>query len=138
MLTVNLLSEVDRLQEEMNRLFQGTTASPSTNSPALNIWASEDALMATAELPGMDTSKLDISVNGDALTIRGSHSEPELKEGETWIRQEKSAGTFARTFQLPFRVEADKVDAKYKNGVLYLTLPRAEAEKPKRIAVKSA
>lgn len=138
MLTLDLLSEVDRIQDQMNRLFQGASASPTTASPALNIWASEDALMASAELPGIDTNQLDISVNGDVLTLRGSYPERQLKEGENWVRQERPEGSFVRTFQLPFRVESDKVDAKYRNGVLYLTLPRAEAEKPKKIAVKAA
>lgn len=138
MLTLDLLNEVDRMQDQMNRLFQGVSAGSTTASPALNLWANEDALMASAELPGIDTNKLDISVNGDVLTIRGSYPEQQLKEGENWIRQERPEGAFTRSFQLPFRVESDKVDAKYRNGVLYLTLPRAEAEKPKRIAVKAA
>jgi HSP20 family protein len=138
MMTLDLLNEVDRLQEQMNRLFSGAAAIPTANAPALNIWASDDGLMASVELPGIDPNKLDISVDGDVLTLRGAYPEEQLKEGEAWVRQERPTGSFVRTFQLPFRVETDKIDAKYKNGVLYLTLPRAEAEKPKRISVKAA
>ena len=138
MLTLDFLNEVDRLQDQMNRLFQGASTTQAVGSPALNIWASENAIMASAELPGIDTNKLDISVNGNALTIRGAYPEQQLKSGENWVRQERPEGSFVRVFQLPFQVEAENVEAKYRNGILYLTLPRAEAEKPKRISVKAA
>ena len=138
MLTLDLLNEVDRIQDQMNRLFQGASSAQAVASPALNLWASENALMASAELPGIDTNKLDISVNGNMLTIRGAYPEQQLKSGENWVRQERPEGSFVRLFQLPFQVETEKVEAKYRNGVLYLTLPRAEAEKPKRISVKAA
>jgi HSP20 family protein len=138
MLTLDFLNEVDRLQDQMNRLFQGASTTQAVGSPALNIWSSENAIMASAELPGIDTGKLDISVNGNVLTIRGAYPEQQLKSGENWVRQERPEGSFVRVFQLPFQVETEKVDAKYRNGILYLTLPRAEAEKPKRISVKSA
>lgn len=138
MLTIDLLTEVDRLQDQMNRLFQGASIAPTVASPALNIWAGENAITASAELPGIDTTKLDISVNGNVLTIRGAYPEQQLKSGESWIRQERQEGSFVRVFQLPFHVEAEKVEANYRNGVLSVTLPRAESEKPKRIAVKAA
>lgn len=138
MMTLDFLNEVDRLQDQMNRLFQGASTTQAVSSPALNLWASENALMASAELPGIDTDKLDISVNGNVLTIRGAYTEQQLKTGENWVRQERPEGSFVRVFQLPFQVDTEKVEAKYRNGVLYLTLPRAEAEKPNRISVKAA
>jgi HSP20 family protein len=138
MLTLDFLNDVDRLHDQMNRLFQGASTTQAVASPALNIWVSENAIMASAELPGIDTNKLDISVNGNVLTIRGAYPEQQLKNGENWVRQERPEGSFVRVFQLPFQVETEKVDATYRNGILYLTLPRAEAEKPKRISVKAA
>ena len=138
MLTLDLLNEVDRLQDQMNRLFQGSSTAQAVATPALNVWASENALMASAELPGIDTNKLDISVNGNVLTIRGAYPGQQLKTGDNWVRQERPEGSFLRVFQLPFQVETEKVEAKYRYGVLYLTLPQAEAEKPKRISVKAA
>jgi HSP20 family protein len=138
MLTLNMLSEVDRLQEHINKLFEDTASRPLRNGPALNAWVNDEALKITAELPGINLDQLEISVHGDALSIRGTKREQTLKDGETWFRQERTKGPFARTFQLPFRVETEKVEAVYKNGILTLTLPRAEAEKPKKIAVKAA
>ncbi|MBM4315661.1 MAG: Hsp20/alpha crystallin family protein, partial [Deltaproteobacteria bacterium] len=100
-------------------------------------WVGEGDVIVTAELPGMDTGNTDISVVGDTLTISGSRKAEPLKEGESYHRQERSHGQFKRTLQLPFRVEADKVEAKYEKGILRLTLPRAEADKPRKISVRS-
>lgn len=140
MLTLDLLDQVDRLQEEMNRLFahRGEAAMASLTAPALNAWAGDETLTVTAELPGIDINQLDIAVNGNVLTLRGQYPEPELKDGESWIRRERPSGAFVRTFELPFRVESDRVEATYRNGLLFVTLPRAESEKPKRIEVKAA
>jgi HSP20 family protein len=68
--------------------------------------------------------------------LRGNFPEKKLKEGERWIRRERPAHAFTRTLRLPFRVESEKVTAEYKNGILSLSLPRAEAEKPQRIQIK--
>lgn len=138
MLTFDLLNQMDRLQEEMNRLFSTTRTVRTSAFPALNIWTGDDHAYLTAELPGIDPTQLDISVNGNELTLKGVRPESQLKDGEAWIRQERDSGTFVRTFEFPFRVESDKVEARYSKGVLYLTLPRAEAEKPKKIQVRAA
>jgi HSP20 family protein len=140
MLTLDLLKEVDRLQEQVNGLFASGPSGVATtaDAPALNVWAGEDVLQATAELPGIDPDQIDVSVQGDELTLRGNFPEKQLKEGERWIRCERPAHAFVRTLRLPFRVESEKVTAEYKNGVLSLTLPRAESEKPQRIQIKPA
>ena len=138
MLALDLLHEVDRLQNEMNRLFGTASRARHPESPAMNVWASESELLVQAELPGMNASDLDIAVEGDTLTLRGSRPETAVRDGEAWIRRERSGGSFARSIELPFRVDADKVDAAYAKGVLTVRLPRVAAEQPKRIAVKSA
>jgi HSP20 family protein len=140
MLTLELMNEADRLHDEIDQLFTRNASAFSTtaDAPALNVWASENELQVTAELPGIDPNGVDISVRGDELTLRGSYPERSLKEDERWIRQEHAPVSFVRTLRLPFRVESDKVDAQYSNGILTLTLPRAEAEKPKRIQIKAA
>jgi len=130
--------ELDRLQREMNRLFDAYSGDGSAGEyPAVNIWTHGDGALLTAELPGIDPKDLDIAVHDDTVTIRGTRRHEELKEGETWLRRERSAGDFVRSYSLPFSVEADKVAATYRNGILELTLPRAEADKPKRITVKT-
>ena len=134
--------EMSRLQQEMNRLFSdsfslaGGRIGPSY--PAMNVWTNQDGAMITAELPGVIPEDIDISVVGESLTLSGSRQLDELKDGEKFHRRERSFGKFSRTFQLPFWVEADQVEATFKNGVLHIFVPRAEEDKPKKIAVKSA
>jgi len=140
MVTLDLLNEVNRLQGEVNRLFSRGTPGLSTtaDAPGLNVWATDNELQVKAELPGIDPNQVDVQVQGDELTLRGSLPQRELKEGEQWLRQEHVPFSFVRTLRLPFRVESDKVNAQYINGILTLTLPRAESEKPKRIQIKAA
>jgi HSP20 family protein len=130
------MTEMQRLQREMNRIFSGATELYAHDFPAINVWRSENGAIVTAELPGVDPSKIDISVVGDIFTLTGSREPAPLKEGESYHRQERTHGRFARTLQLPFQVDAAKVEAKYEKGVLYITLPRVEAEMPKKIAIK--
>jgi HSP20 family protein len=132
---VDPMTEVQRLQREMNRLFSGTTEVYAHDFPAVNVWRGENGAIVTAELPGIDPAKLDISVVGDSITLSGNREVETLKEGESYHRQERAYGRFVRTLQLPFRVDSAKVEAKYERGVLHITLPRVEAEKPKKIAI---
>jgi len=129
--------EMQRLQNEVNRLFSGVTQAVGQDYPPINIWMGGDDVIVTAEMPGLDTADVDISVIGDRLTLSGSRDMTPLKEGESYHRQERNFGRFSRTIQLPFNVEATKVDAKYDKGILTITLPRAEVDKPKKIAIKS-
>jgi HSP20 family protein len=91
----------------------------------------------TAELPGIDSAQLDISVVGDTLTFNGSRDFEPLREGETYHRQERSGGRFSKTLQLPFQIDAEKVTAKYEKGILKLTLPKTATEKPRKITIKA-
>jgi len=132
--------EMERLRRDMNRLFsdwprsrQWTTAA---SYPAMNVWTDEDSTVITAELPGVNLDDLDISVEDDVLTLRGQRQPAEM-EGATYHRRERRHGTFVRTFRLPFRVDADRVDATFKNGVLNVSLPRAEEDKPRKISVRA-
>lgn len=132
---LGFLPEVQRLQRDMNRLFLGMPRTIAQEYPAINVWSGKDDYVLTAELPGIDPAQLDISVVGDRLTFSGSRVVEPLQEGETYHRQEREGGRFSRTLQLPFQIEANKVTAKYEKGILTLTLPRAEAEKPRKIAI---
>ncbi len=129
------LHEMQRLQREMNRLFSGLEQPLNPEVPPVNAWVGEADIVVTAELPGVDPEKIDISVVGDTLTISGAREAETLKVGESYHRQERNHGRFTRSLQLPFHVEAGKVEAKYEKGVLRIELPRAEADKPKKIAV---
>lgn len=134
---MDLGEEIHRLQSEMNRLFSGFAPVYRYEFPAINVWAGKDDAIVTAELPGIDPEKIDISVVADTLTLTGSREKDILKEGETYHRQERSYGSFTRTLQIPFEVDASKVEAKYEKGVLRIILPRSEEAKPKKITIKS-
>jgi HSP20 family protein len=131
------LRQMQRLRQEMNQVFSGLDQPLSEEFPAVNAWLGEGDIVVTAELPGVDPGKVDISVVGDTLTISGSRESEPLKEGESYHRQERGQGRFARSLQLPFHVEAGKVEAKYDRGILRMILPRAEADKPRKISVRS-
>ena len=109
----------------------------SMEFPAANIWVSDDAALVTTELPGIDPEALEISVIRDSLTLRGSRKAEEPKEGESYHRKERWSGQFTRTLELPFPVDASRVEARFSKGVLRISLPRAEADRPRKISVKS-
>ena len=137
----DLRSEMNRLQEEMNRLFtrQGLGNGRSAFAamfPPLNMWEDESHYYVEAELPGMQLEDLEIYVNGgNQLTIKGERRRPTDIQG-AWHRQERSYGAFSRAFELPGHVDTDKVEAEFKHGVLRVVLPKHEAARPKRIEVK--
>jgi HSP20 family protein len=131
---------MDQLQREMNRLFDATSRGRVFNSPsypAINIWTNDDGQLITAEMPGVNPEDLDIDVTGDALSISGERVQDEVAKEARYHRRERSFGSFSRTIQLPFMVDTDRVDASFKNGVLQISLPRADADKPKKITVKN-
>ncbi len=133
--------EVDRLQREMNRLFESYTPGrtrPAPGYPALNLWSSEEGLKVTAEMPGVNSDDLDVSVVGETLTLTGVRKPDQLPEEARYHRQERGFGKFSRSIQLPYAVDVKKVEALFKDGVLQISLPRAEETKPRKISVKVA
>jgi HSP20 family protein len=124
--------------EGMRRTLRRFDVPSTVEFPATNAWVSDDdAAVVTTEIPGIDPDALEISVVKDSLTLRGSRQAEDLKEGEAYHRQERWNGQFTKTLQLPFAVESGKVEARFSKGVLVIILPRAEAEKPRKISVKS-
>ena len=131
------LPEIQRLQRDMNRLFVRMPTTVGQEYPAINVWSGDHDYIVTAELPGIDPAQLDISVVGDTLTFSGSQDLEALQEGETYHRQERNSGRFNKTLQLPFQIDSEKVTAQYIKGILELTLPRAAADKPRKIGIKA-
>ena len=132
--------DMDRLQREMNRLFADYTPSrlrTAPSYPAMNVWSNEEGLLVTAEVPGVSPQDIEVNVIGETLTLSGARKPDELKEGARYHRQERGYGKFSRTLQLPFPVSVEKIEANFKSGVLSVRLPRAEEDKPRKIAVKS-
>jgi HSP20 family protein len=131
-------AEMSRLRSEMNKLFSGA-AHPFTQAyPAVNIWVDEQEAIVTVELAGIDPENLDISVQGDNLTLSGARDQETLQENEAYHRKERNGSRFARTLQLPFRIDADGIDARYDKGILMITAPRTAEDKPRKIAIKAA
>jgi len=106
--------------------------------PAMNVWSGDERVMVTAELPGITPEDINIAVTGDTLTLTGKRQRPEVAEGNNYHRQECGYGEFSRSLQLPFRIDANGVEATFRKGVLSITLPRAEEDKPKRIQVNGS
>ena len=105
-------------------------------SPALDLYQSNDNVIAVVELPGMRKEDIEISLHDGTLTISGERKREKSSNGETAQRTERYVGTFRRSIGLPTRVDASKVSATYEDGILKVTLPKAEEAKPKQIQVR--
>ena len=132
--------DIDRLHRDMDKLFESTLPrwqrQKSANFPAINVYTNkEEGILLMAELPGVNPNDLNISVTGDTLTITGSRLAEKMPDSVQYHRQERGFGEFHRTFQLPYSVNKNDVAATVQNGILRVTLPRAEAEKPRQIPV---
>ena len=131
-------TDLERMENEMNRMLSRYAYPSSGEFPAFNIWGSSDQAVVTTEIPGIEPDAIDISVAGSTLTVRGSREPEGIQEGESYHRRERWYGKFSKTIELPFAIQADKVEARFAKGILSITLPRSEAEKPKKVTVKSA
>jgi HSP20 family protein len=137
-----LFNQLQDLHNEMNRLFSrwgedgarwlGTVA----GYPAVNVWDDENTVFVEAELPGLRLEDLEIYVTGgNQLTLKGERK-PSVPEKGIWHRQERGFGPFSRSLTLPFPVDADRVDARFENGVLQISMPKHESARPRKIQVK--
>ncbi len=109
-------------------------------SPKLDVFENEDAYFVKVDIPGIDQQDIQLSVSNNVLTLKGrreqkSGEEEGKKKGKRYQREERFYGTFHRTVPFPMPVDADNIDAKLKDGVLYVTLPKREETKPKKITV---
>jgi HSP20 family protein len=129
--------DMRRLQAEMNRLFESSAAQRPGEYPAVNVYANQDGAVITAELPGVKSDDLDISVHRDSVTLSGERR-TETDEAAGYHRRERGQGRFVRALSMPFQVDPKTVEASLKNGVLRVHLHRAEEDKPRRIKVSSS
>lgn len=132
-------AEMRRVQNDMNRLFSDIEGRPAGRTfPPINLWVGEDSLVVTAELAGIGRDDIELTVHEDTLTIQGKRAPRADAEKAAWHRRERAFGTFARTVELPFRVDPDKVEARFTNGVLEVELQRPAADRPKKIKISVA
>ncbi len=135
-------SELARLHNEMDdlvRSFFGEWEMPffeRTRWPAVDVQDKETEVLVKAEVPGCTAGDIDISVHGNMLTISGEKKQEEEKEEKGYYRSERYYGSFRRDLMLPSDIESENIDATCKDGVLTVTLPKAEKAKPVKIKVK--
>jgi len=139
--------DLDRLQSEMNRLFEGVIAPTGERgagqvsqnarlwSPAVDVAETRNDIVLRAELPGIKPEEVDIELTGDTLTLRGERRFESEDRKDSFVRIERSYGRFQRSFTLAVPVNADAVKASYKDGVLEIHLPKSEANKPRKVQV---
>ena len=103
----------------------------------VDLFETGDEVVLKASLPGVKPEDIDISVTGDHLTLKAESKDETEEKGQNWYRRERRSGTFVRQFQLPTEVDSAKAAANFEDGVLRLTLPKAETVKPKTIKVEA-
>ncbi|GAB4527104.1 MAG: Hsp20/alpha crystallin family protein [Roseibium sp.] len=128
--------ELERMHQEMGRLFGGLRIGRTADFPAVNLWAGEKGVVVTALVPGIEPDTIEITAHRNTLTLKGKREQEAAGDDVTYHRRERSYGSFSRTIALPFNVDPEKVDARFENGVLSIELPRPEEDKPKRIKVQ--
>jgi HSP20 family protein len=135
---MDMLDAIDRLnwfKHQVDQLWNGALAAQSPAYPALNLWDDCENFHAEAELAGFKIEDIDLAVAGSELQIRGKR---EIPAAADWAvhRQERPSGEFARTIAFPAEIDAERVQAALKDGVLSITLPKAPTAKPRKIEVK--
>lgn len=132
--------EMMSLREAMDRLFDDAFTRPLSirdgwSTPAIDMYQTDDEIVVKAMLPGMKADDVQINVTGDMLTLKGEMKHEEEKKDKAWHIREHRYGRFERSIPLPLTVTADQANAEFENGILTITLPKAEEVKPKTISV---
>jgi HSP20 family protein len=131
------LGEMVTLRSAMDRLFEDSFVSPMSWRTAIDVHETQDDLVVTAVLPGMAPEDVDITMTGQSLTLRGELKADESVDREQYLYRERRYGSFSRSLQLPVRVEGDRAEATFTNGVLTLRIPKAEEVKPRQIRINA-
>lgn len=132
------------IQDRMNKLFEQTLSrsrgeegiAASTWAPAVDIYETPDTIVMKAELPGLTREDIEIQIRDNTLTLKGERRFAKDVQEENYLRIERAYGAFQRSFTLPATVQQEKTRAVFRDGVLELTLPKAEGAKPKKIAIE--
>ncbi len=137
-----LLAQFRRLEEELDEVFgsatpwtSGIRSLPPGTFPAINVGSTEDNVTVYLFAPGIDPTKLDISIQQNLLTVTGQREVPR-DENASYYRQERFGGEFRRALSLPEDVDPDRVEASYRDGIVQITVRRRESAKPRQIAIR--
>jgi HSP20 family protein len=134
-------ADLDNMRRQMDRLFDAYRDRPVGRAgagvfPSVNITEDVEAYYVSAELPGVKTADLELNVTANQLTLAGERTIPEEAADVRYHRREREAGRFSRAIAMPGDVDADRVKAKLVDGVLTVTVPKAEKAKPRQITVQ--
>ncbi|CAG9242942.1 Molecular chaperone (small heat shock protein) [Burkholderia diffusa] len=138
----DLFSEFDRLQQQMAQLFGGFPSSIRASRlgafPQINVGATDESIEIVAFAPGIDAAELDVSIDKGLLTISGERksAQPDPGSETRTYAQERFVGTFRRVIELPDTADPDKVQARYENGCLSISIGKRESSKPRAITVQ--
>ena len=134
--------EMMTLRDAMDRLFDDAFTRPISMSavsamPAIDMYQTDDEIVVKATLPGLTADDIDITVTGEALTLRGEYKQETEEKKATYHIREQRSGIFERSLLLPTDVKVEKAEANFKNGILTITMPIAEEVKPRSITIKT-
>ncbi len=136
--------EIMSLRDAMDRLFEDSFVRPSRLWPELgrgelpvDMYQTANDVVVKASIPGLKPDEVDISITGDTLTIKGEHKEEKEVEEQDYFYRERRYGAFSRSLTIPVPVKTEKTEATFENGVLTVTMPKAEEVKPKQIKIKA-
>ncbi|MCS6806427.1 MAG: Hsp20/alpha crystallin family protein [Acidobacteriota bacterium] len=132
---IDLQHRINQLFEEMSRGDREPMARASW-SPSVDIYEAADAIFIEADLPGLTREDVTVRLENDVLTIEGERKPPQEERRGSYHRIERAYGSFARNFTIPSTVQADRIEAEFKDGVLRVRLPKQERAKSKQIQVK--
>jgi len=133
------------IQDELNRLFGRTFTGPEAMRPAasgqwmpaMDVFETEDKIVATLELPGIEPKEVDVAVEDSTLTVSGKREFTSETNEDNYHRVERRYGSFTRSISLPQTVDTEKVSARFDKGVLTIEVPKVERAKPKRIEIEA-
>jgi len=133
--------QLTNIRDEINRLFEsplenGSSGAFNAWAPALDVYEDNENIIVRAELPGMKKEGIDISLHDNVITVSGERKSEKKYEGGKASREERFFGRFTRSIGLPKQVNANGVKASYKDGLLTVTLPKAEEAKPRQIQIQ--
>ncbi|HEX2990740.1 MAG TPA: Hsp20/alpha crystallin family protein [Anaerolineales bacterium] len=135
--------EMMTLREAMDRLFDDAFTRPlsvrdgwSMASPAIDMYQTDNEVVVRASIPGIKAEEVQINVTGDVLTLKGEVNQEEERKDRAWHIREQRFGSFERSVALPTSVKSDQAEAVFENGILTITLPKADEVKPRTINIK--
>ncbi len=131
-------AQMNILQERMRRLAGGMQGGRKNEFPPINVWASEEKIVVVAEVPGIDAADIDLQVCNQTVTLKTKRDFAEPKDGQIYHRRERGHGQFTRSIELPYAIDAEKVDASFSNGMLRIEFTRAASDLPKKITVHAS